>query len=122
MAIVLVAILPALLNATAGFSTNSKDGTVILIEPRNDSHDGEPRGPVFNPFTAYLLNNTVVLESDMSYGLVNVILVSTAGDYYSTLFDTEDGTILIPVSGNSGDYSILITTLSGAQFIGTFSI
>lgn len=119
---VLAAILLALLNATAVFSNNSKDGTVILIEPRNDAHVGEPRGPVFNPFTAYRLNNTVVLESDTSYGLVNVTLVSTAGDYYTTIFDTEDGSVLILISGNSGNYSLMIADTSGTHFVGTFEI
>jgi hypothetical protein len=114
--------LMVLTSTTKLLSMGVKDGEAIEVNPVNTEVSGIPRGPVFNPFTAYRLNNTVVLESDTSYGVVNVVLVSTAGDYYTTVFDTEDGSILIPISGNSGDYSLLITDLSDAQFIGTFAI
>ena len=122
VAIGFVALLMALASATNGLSKEVKDGETIVISPVDTNASGIPRGPVFNPFNAYRLNNTVVLESDTSYGVVNVVLVSTAGDYYTTVFDTEDGFVLIPISGDSGDYSLLITDLSGAQFIGTFDI
>ena len=114
--------LMVLTSTTNLLSMGVKDGEAIEVHPVNTEVSGIPRGPVFNPFTAYRLNNTVVLESDTSYGVVNITLVSTAGDYYTTVFDTEDGSILIPISGNSGDYSLLITDLSDAQFIGTFAI
>lgn len=122
VALGIAALLMALTSTTNLLSMGVKDGEAIVVNPVNTDVSGIPRGPVFNPFTAYRLNNTVVLESDTSYGVVNVILVSTAGDYYTTVFDTEDGSVLIPISGDSGDYSLLITDLSGAQFIGTFAI
>lgn len=55
-------------------------------------------------------------------GSVSVNLVSTAGDYYTVAFDTEEGSLDIPISGNSGDYTLLLTTQSGIQFIGEFTI
>ncbi len=97
-------------------------GDVIIIQQYPPNPGGNPRGPVFNPFTAYRMNNTVVLESDTSYGLVSITLVSTVGDYITTVFDTADGSILIPISGNAGNYTLLLTDSTGAQFIGTFEI
>lgn len=122
VAIVLAIILSALLNATIGYSNNPQEGTVIVIIPDEYYPEGTPRGPVFNPFTACRLNNTVVLESNTSYGLVNVTLVSTAGDSYTTVFDTADTSILIPISGNTGYYSLQLTDPSGAHFVGAFEI
>lgn len=97
-------------------------GDLIIIQQYPINPEGNPRGPVFNPFTAYRLNNAIVLASDTSYGLVNVTLISTAGDYYTIVFDTEDGSILIPISGNAGEYTLMLTDSAGAQFIGTFEI
>ena len=68
------------------------------------------------------MNNQVVLESAASCGLVAVELTSTAGDYYTTVFDTEDGSILIPISGLTGDYDILLTTQEGLCFWGNFGL
>ena len=78
--------------------------------------------PVYVPFYAELENGYVLLGSYSNCGIVDVSLTSTAGDDYSTMFDTSDGTILIPISGLTGDYTLLITTLSGVEFIGEFSI
>lgn len=122
VALGIAALLMALTSTTNLLSMGVKDGEAIEVNPVFPEVSGIPRGPIFNPFTAYRLNNTVVLESDTSYGLVNVTLVSTAGDYYTTIFDTEDGSVLIPISGNSGSYSLMIADSSGAQFIGTFAI
>ena len=122
VAAIVTAILWAFLNATMSFSKNISDDVPICIQPKEQSIPGNPRGPVFNPFTAYRMNNTVVLESDTSYGMVGITLVSTAGDYVTTVFDTADSSILIPISGNAGNYTLLLTDSTGAQFIGTFEI
>lgn len=97
-------------------------GDLIIIQQYPINPEGNPRGPVFNPFTAYRINTTVVLASDTSYGLVNVTLISTAGDYYTTVFDTEDGFIVIPISGNPGDYTLLLADSNGKAFVGYFEI
>ena len=93
-----------------------------MVNPISTDIPGTPRGPVFNPFSAYRINTTVVLASDTSYGLVSVTLISTAGDYYTTVFDTEDGSILIPISGDPGDYTLLLADSNGKTFVGYFEI
>lgn len=98
------------------------DPTLIVILPPVISPEGAPRSPAFNPFTAYLNGDAVVLNCSAPYGNVAVTLISTAGDYYTTVFDTEDVSIIIPVSGLSGHYTLLLTTASGSQFIGEFDI
>ena len=81
-----------------------------------------PRMPAYNPFFAEFANGNVLLGSYTYYGIVDVSLTSTAGDDYSTVFDTADRTIIIPVSGYAGDYTLLITTASGLEYVGEFSI
>ncbi|MBQ6954111.1 MAG: DUF3244 domain-containing protein [Bacteroidales bacterium] len=122
MAMGLAAFLLAFPSAKAGLLNNPQEKLIIVIEPGDDTPPDDPRGPVFNPFTAYRMNNTVVLESDTSYGQVSITLVSTVGDYITTVFDTADSSILIPISGNAGNYTLLLTDSTGAQFIGTFEI
>ena len=94
----------------------------IIIRQRPGELEDDPRGPVFNPFTAYLYNNQVVLNCSTSYGDVDVSLVSTAGDNYSTVFDTADGFIIIPISGLAGDYTLLLTDSLGIHFTGEFEL
>ena len=55
-------------------------------------------------------------------GEVDVFLVSTAGDYYSTVFDTQDGSIILPISGDAGTYTINVTTPDGQEYEGEFEI
>lgn len=98
------------------------DPTLIVILPSTTPPAGAPRSPAFNPFTAYLNGDAVVLNCSAPYGNVAVTLISTAGDYYTTVFDTEDGSVIIPVSGLSGHYTLLLTIASGSQFMGEFEI
>ena len=98
------------------------DGKDILINPRPVIPGGMPRTPDSIPFYAELESGYVLLGSFSSCGIVDVSLTSTAGDDYSTVFDTANGTIIIPVSGITGDYTLLITTASGVDYIGEFSI
>ncbi len=101
---------------------NEDEPEIIVLQPEIGSPDDAPRGPVFNPFTAYLLNNQVVLESSENCGLVTVEITSTTGFYFSTVFDTEDGFIVMPVSGNVGSYTLTLTMSSGDVFTGIFTI
>jgi len=98
------------------------DGTPIDIIYRPDGLNNGPRMPVFNPFYAYWEGSCVSLGSTSSYGTVSVCIVSTAGDYVTTGFDTDDGIILIPISGNTGHYILTIVTESGLMFEGEFDI
>ena len=108
----------------SSFASISKeaDGKDIRIVQKPTIPPGAPHLPAYNPFYAGLVSTNVLLGSYSYYGTVNVSLTSTAGDDYSTVFDTADGTILIPISGNTGDYTLLITTASGLEFIGEFSL
>ena len=75
------------------------------------------------PFIATFYPNSsfVCVRSSSPCGEVNLTLSSTAGDFYQILFDTEDGSILVPISGNSGCYTIMLVTASGQVYEGEFS-
>lgn len=66
--------------------------------------------------------SSVVLSCVDECGDASVTLVSTAGDWYQTVFDTEDGYIIIPVSGDSGHYTLTIVTSDGATYVGEFDL
>lgn len=102
-------------------SITSENPQILIIPIPSDIPDA-PRMPVYNPFFAELMNGYVILGSSSSYGTVSVSLTSTAGDDYSTILDTTDGAIILPISGAAGFYTILITTPGGAQFVGEFTI
>lgn len=102
-------------------SIKGDEPVLIVLQPRTTLPDS-PRSPVFNPFTAYLQGNNIVLNCSVYYGDVDVVLVSTAGDYYTTVFDTSDYSIVIPVSNLSGDYTLCLTEASGMRFIGEFNV
>lgn len=94
----------------------------ILIHQNTSDPIGGPRLPAYNPFYAELEDDVVLLGSVSGVGTVSVELTSTAGDSYSTWFDTSNGSVFIPISGNAGDYTLLITMSSGVQFIGEFTL
>ena len=98
------------------------DETTIHIRQTSTGDLGSPRMPAYNPFYAELEGNVVFLGSFNGVGTVYVEMESTAGDSYSTYFDTLDGFILIPISGDTGDYTLLITMADGTQFIGEFTL
>ena len=83
-----------------------------------------PRMPVHIPFIAELMDgsNSVLLGATDTIGIVSVQITSTSGDNYSTYFDTSDGAILLPISGNAGYYTLTIITPDGTHFVGEFSI
>ena len=56
------------------------------------------------------------------YGVVSVTLVSTAGDYYQTFFDTEDVQLVVPISGETGHYTLTLVTERGLVFKGEFDL
>ena len=105
-----------------GSLLKQSDGEEIWLHPKPTNPQGTPHMPAYVPFYAEFGNGNVLLGSYSNLGTVDVSLTSTAGDDYSTVFDTSNGTIIIPISGLTGDYTLLITTLSGAEFIGEFSI
>ena len=113
-------------SATIAFSGNASydasDGDTITIHQIGDDFPGGPRSTV--PFVAEYneLWNMVVLSSLQTCGNVSVTLESTAGDWYQTVFDTQTGSILIPVSGDTGHYTLTLQTSDGTVYQGEFDI
>jgi len=103
-------------------SAVSKVSKTIIIVQKPTTPPEAPRMPAYNPFFAELMDGYVILGSSTVYGTVSVSLTSTAGDNYSTSFDTSDGAILLPISGDAGLYTLRITTSGGLQFVGEFTI
>lgn len=105
--------------------TNSSyacSGNDILIEQRPAIPVGAPRTPVSNPFYATQEASYILLGSYSDYGVVSVSVISTAGDYFFTDFDTEGGTIILPISGLSGHYTLTIVCAGGIVFGGEFDL
>lgn len=119
---ILTAIFFALSSDAVALSKEPQGGTLILIEQKNDTSSGGPRSPGFNPFIACLVDGYVILQSDVPCGQASIVLLSAAGDFYSTVFDTAEGFILVPVSGEAGWYSLRIKTPSHGEFHGEFEI
>lgn len=106
----------------ASRTLNSNDEHDITIGPSTNDPFGAPRAPAYNPFFAYEDGTCVTLGSMSPYGVVSVTLVSTAGDYYQTFFDTEDVQIVIPISGSTGHYTLTLVTEGGLVFEGEFEV
>lgn len=97
-----------------------RDGVSITIHQVPNEAIGAPR--TVCPFTAEY-NETlsyVILRCSDSIGDATVSLTSTAGDWYQTVFDTSDGTILVPASGLSGYYVLTIETSAHVVYEGEF--
>lgn len=124
-------LLPVLLigSILTGFSGESYNPSMsgnhpILILPDPSDIPDAPRGPIFNPFIAELMDgsDSVLLGAIDNIGTVYVQITSTSGDNYSTYFDTSDGAILLPISGDVGAYTLSISTLNGFRYVGEFTI
>lgn len=104
-------------------SSPSKGQESIEIIIKDKISQSNPRSSTFNPFTAESFNTFVVLNSSNGYyGEVSLLISSTAGDNYTTTFNTNYGSILLPISGNTGFYTLTIQTESGLEFYGEFVI
>lgn len=105
-------------------SASSAEGNTIILVPRPSTPQETPRSPEEIPFIAELMDgsNSVLLGATDTIGIVSVQIISTAGDNYSTYFDTSDGAILLPISGNAGYYTLTIITPDGTHFVGEFTI
>lgn len=100
----------------------SMDDEPIEIKPDPNGPNNPPKTPIYNPFFAEYIEglNSIVLGSYSDIGDVEVTVSSTAGDWIITIFDTSDGTTLIPISGGSGSYTITLETADGLTFVGDF--
>lgn len=100
----------------------STDPDSIPIIPYPNVPAGAPKAPVYNPFFAYVDGNSVWLGCSSSYGDISVKLVSTAGDSYQCVFDTDDGMIQIPVSGCAGHYTLILYPSGDYYYVGEFDL
>ena len=116
------ALLGCVLSAFCLSAQNNGEIIIVVQQDEPITPPGAPRSPEYNPFFAELVWNSVLLGSMNSCGSVSVEIASTAGDNYSVYFDTTTGMILLPISGNPGDYTIRITTPMGVHYIGEFTI
>lgn len=106
----------------AGKANPLSEGVRIIIQQKPLDLPGGPRSAV--PFEAEYDDapNYVNLTCTSPCGDVSVALTSTAGDWYQTVFDTSDGVIIIPVSGESGFYTLTITTSDNTVYVGEFNL
>lgn len=98
------------------------EGDDIIIKQRPDNPIGGPRSSSQTVFFASLEDYYVLLGSYTPCGDVDVTLSSTAGDFYTSVFDSQNGTTILPISGNSGHYTITLITEQGQIFDGEFYI
>ncbi len=105
-------------------SASSAGGHTIILVPKPTTPQETPRSPEKTPFIAEWMDgfNSVFLGATDPIGTVSVQIISTAGDNYSTNFDTSDGAILLPISGNAGYYTLTIIATDGTHFVGEFTI
>lgn len=104
-------------------SDAEQQGEVLTIRQRPVNSPNTPRTSAYNPFYAELEDSCVYVSAiDDFYGMVDLVLTSTAGDYYNTIFDTGNGLICIPFSGDEGQYTITLETLCGLVFEGVFEL
>lgn len=102
------------------FMNHGEDGITIPVRNVSTDPQGAPRDIV--PFFAeyYESLTAVMLGCNTSVGDVTVTLTSTVGDWYQTEFDTSEGAILIPASGDSGHYTLTIETAAHVVYAGEF--
>lgn len=102
------------------FMNQGEDGYTIPIHKVSTDPQGAPRDivPFFAEYNETL--SAVMLGCNDSIGDVTVTLESTAGDWYQTVFDTSDGAILVPASGDTGHYTLTIETADHTVYEGEF--
>lgn len=124
LSIIMMMAVGTLVLSGSNVAVSMRDNTPILIHHNPTNPMGEPRTPVNNPFFAELLEGSgyVQLGVTTPCGVVSVQITSTAGDTFFTYFNTSTGSILLPISGDAGDYTLLITMADGIQFIGEFTL
>lgn len=117
-----------LLSSTSVYSGNvyaPNDEEPILIIPAEQSSKHRPHSKAFVPFVA---NYNVGLASVLvrfirDVGEVEISIQNlSSGEYNDYTINSKVGSIVLPISGDSGDYVITFTLQNGKQFIGEFSI
>lgn len=100
-----------------------KQDTFITINPRNGQTTNKPQSVAYYSFRAHLVDGCMlVLESNISGEIAEVLLYSSVGDYYYGWFNTADKSLTIPISGQVGSYYLTIRKSSGEEYTAEFNI
>lgn len=117
-----------LLPSTRGYSGNvcaPDNEEPIVIIPVEQSFNHRPHSKAIVPFEAnYNAEFTSVLVRFIKdVGEVGISIQNlSSGEYNDYTINSKIGFIVLPISGDSGDYVITFNTQNGKQFIGEFSI
>lgn len=126
LSLIIISSLSAALFFTTEMSTLCKTSRQeiipVIISPKPSNPGGNPRSPETTLFSAYRTNDEIILSCAIDSGIVEIELYSTAGDSFLSEFDTAEETILIPISGDVGDYTLTITDTREQVYVGGFSI
>lgn len=117
-----------LLSSTLVYSGNVyelKDEEPIVIIPAEQSFQHRPHSKAFVPFEA---NYNAGLASVQVYfikdvGEVEITIQNlSSGEYDDYTINSKVGSIVLPISRDSGDYVIKFALQNGKQYIGEFFI
>lgn len=118
--IVLMACLFLMTRSMGAFCQTLDGFKPIVISQVPTEVPNTPRS--INPFYSFQDGLCIILGATYQVGKVVVTVTSIAGDYYSTEFDTQDGTIVLPISGMCGLYTMTLVTAEKIVFVGDFSL
>ncbi len=105
------------------YATNDEESIVII--PAEHSFEHRPHSKAFVPFEAnYNAGLAFVLVRFIrDVGEVEISIQNlSSGEYNYYTINSKVGSIVLPISGDYGDYVITFTLQNGKQFIGEFSI
>lgn len=117
-----------LLSSTSVYSGNvyaPNDEESIVIIPAEQSFNHRPHSKAFVPFEANYNAGlaSVLVRFIKDVGEVEISIRNlSSGEYNDYTINSKIGSIVLPISGDSGDYVITFTLQNGKQFIGEFSI
>ena len=104
--------------------TGDGDEVIIVIQPREEQPGGGPRNPSEVPIEAYYDSGTASVcayLSDAGQTVEVEFYNLTMNEYYS--FEIPgNGFSVMPISGNSGYWTVSFTLLSGSIYDGQFLI
>lgn len=123
-AIFLILLLP-LTQVYSGNVYEPNNEEPIVIIPVEQSFKHRPHSKAFVPFEANYNTGlaSVLVRFIKDVGEVEISIHDlSSGEYNDYTINSKIGSIVLPISGDSGDYVITFTLQNGKQYIGEFSI
>lgn len=113
-----------LLLAVSAFSTNKEGDEAILINHRPINPPGGPRSPQSVEIVAYYNSDVSCVFATLSNAGVSVTveLVNITNDEYYDYVIPGTGLSVLPISGNSGLWTITFTLADGDVYEGEFDL